>query len=256
MLNDKWKGWEGWVVIGNFVDLRFSIQLYNQVLKIRAVLKATILTVLYVAISELLGAWILIPYWLHKPEFTENYFGLISGILILAVIYFFTEKQTKHLLNLKFKDGLKWNLTGIVSGIFYPFVQYPLISIYNLISKGTHRIGYKFDGYLDFLSFNVVNFISTIILIPIAEELFFRGVIQNKLQEKLNPILSIILSSILFGLMHLKFENLLLNEPMNFQLAYITFFGGLILGTLFHKSKSLIPPILAHLFWNLTVHLC
>ena len=48
----------------------------------------------------------------------------------------------------------------------------------------------------------------------------------------------------------------MLNEPMNFQLTYITFFGGLILGTLFYKSKSLIPAILAHIFWNLTVHFC
>jgi len=225
-------------------------------LTIRAVLQATILTVLYVATSELLGAWVLIPYWLGKPQFTENYFALVSGVLLLPVIYFYTKKHTKPLLNLKFKDNLKWNLTGIVSGVLYPFVQYPLISIYNLISKGTHKIGYKFDGYLDFLSFNAVNFISTIMLIPIAEELFFRGLIQSKLQEKLNPIFSIIISSILFGFMHLKLENLMLNEPINFQLTYITFFGGLILGTLFYNSKSLIPAILAHIFWNLTVYLC
>ena len=225
-------------------------------MKIRAVLQATILTVLYVAISELLGAWVLIPYWLDKPQFTENYFALVSGILLLPVIYYFTKKQTKPLLCLKFKDNLKWNSIGIVSGVLYPFVQYPLISIYNIISKGNHKIGYKFDGYLNFLTFNAVNFISTIMLIPIAEELFFRGLIQGKLQEKLNPILSIIISSLLFGLMHLKLENLMLNEPMNFQLTYITFFGGLILGTLFYKSKSLIPAILAHMFWNLTVHFC
>ena len=225
-------------------------------LTIRAVLQAAILTVLYVATSELLGAWVLIPYWLGKPQFTENYFALVSGVLLLPVIYFYTKKHTKPLLNLKFKDNLKWNLTGIVSGVLYPFVQYPLISIYNLISKGTHKIGYKFDGYLDFLSFNAVNFISTIMLIPIAEELFFRGLIQSKLQEKLNPIFSIIISSILFGFMHLKLENLMLNEPINFQLTYITFFGGLILGTLFYNSKSLIPAILAHIFWNLTVYLC
>ncbi|NQZ38301.1 MAG: CPBP family intramembrane metalloprotease [Crocinitomicaceae bacterium] len=35
--------------------------------------------------------------------------------------------------------------------------------------------------------------------------------------------------------------------------AYIAFFGSLILGSIYSRSKSIGPPILMHVIWNTTI---
>lgn len=70
----------------------------------------------------------------------------------------------------------------------------------------------------------------------IGEEIFFRGGLQ--------PILGIVITSILFGLIHLPFKKALL--PWTF----IAIIMGFVLGFLFAWRGSLIAPITAHFTIN------
>jgi membrane protease YdiL (CAAX protease family) len=64
--------------------------------------------------------------------------------------------------------------------------------------------------------------------------------------------LAILLSSILFASIHLPIDEILFGYgELSFRQAFMTLFGGAIAGLLFYKSKSIIPPILYHMFWNL-----
>lgn len=78
-------------------------------------------------------------------------------------------------------------------------------------------------------------FLSVSILAPLVEELFFRGMIQSTIEKYLPAISGIILSSAIFSLSHFQF-----------QVALPLFIMGLILGTLFKKTGSLIPGIIFH----------
>ena len=112
----------------------------------------------------------------------------------------------------------------------------------------------------------LIFLITGVIFGPIAEEYFFRGFIQNKLQKKYTPFISILISSCLFGSWHfLGGFNTNVMENMNlfsiiaatvidWHQMYITFFGGLILGFIYYKSKSIGPVILMHAIWNLSVY--
>lgn len=61
------------------------------------------------------------------------------------------------------------------------------------------------DLFLELANQNgVFSFMAIVIAAPILEELIFRGIILNGLLKKYSPIKSIIVSSVLFGIVHLN----------------------------------------------------
>lgn len=87
------------------------------------------------------------------------------------------------------------------------------------------------------LLYQVVSAIATIIVAPITEEFLFRGFILQRWAVKWNLPLAVMLSSVLFGFMHLN--------PVG-----LTMFG-LVMATLYIKTRSLLIPIAAHALNNL-----
>jgi len=87
--------------------------------------------------------------------------------------------------------------------------------------------------------FNRGNIISTVILGPVIEEFIFRGIILNKWAETTSNKRALILSSLLFGIVH--FGSLIIPQ----------FIGGLLYGIVYIKTKKLIYPILMHIINNL-----
>jgi membrane protease YdiL (CAAX protease family) len=78
------------------------------------------------------------------------------------------------------------------------------------------------------------------ILAPILEEVICRGIILKGLLKNYSPFIAILVSSTIFGIMHLN--------PWQF----IGAFGiGLINGWVFWKTKNIIIPIVIHLSNNL-----
>ncbi len=80
-----------------------------------------------------------------------------------------------------------------------------------------------------------------VIMAPIFEEIVFRGIIQKGLINKgMNPATAIIIASVVFGLVHAN--------PWQFVGAVLL---GCVLGFVYHRTKSLLLPILLHAFNNL-----
>lgn len=88
-----------------------------------------------------------------------------------------------------------------------------------------------------------------IALAPLAEELFFRGYVLERVGQR--PSEKLMLTSILFGLYHLK--NLMLLSPVGLicQVLYAALIIGPILCLARLKTKSLFWPIVLHSFNNL-----
>lgn len=79
----------------------------------------------------------------------------------------------------------------------------------------------------------------SVLIVPIIEELFFRGFILKNFLKRYSPIYAILLSSIIFAFHHQDIESLL------FYFAL-----GVIFGILFYTSKSLTISTMAHIIWN------
>ncbi|REC47729.1 CPBP family intramembrane glutamic endopeptidase [Chryseobacterium pennipullorum] len=91
----------------------------------------------------------------------------------------------------------------------------------------------------------VVMIIMTVIMAPVFEEVIFRGIIQKGLINKgVEPWKAILYAAIIFGVVH--------GNPWQFISAVML---GCVLGVVYHKTKSLLMPILLHAFNNLTLSL-
>jgi len=83
-------------------------------------------------------------------------------------------------------------------------------------------------------------FLSVAIVVPIVEELMFRGYILDAINRKHGDWTAIIWSSILFGLIHI--------DPF---VGGQAFMGGIIYGWIRIRTGSLLPSIAGHMMWNM-----
>lgn len=91
-----------------------------------------------------------------------------------------------------------------------------------------------------------MNFIEILIVIPIVEELFFRGILFRGFSIKYDQKLAIIFSSILFALIHID-----PNSVTAISQILSAFLLGILLCYIVIYTKSLKIAILIHVFWNL-----
>jgi len=75
---------------------------------------------------------------------------------------------------------------------------------------------------------------------PIAEEVIFRGLMLTTLKKSMHPWVAIVLSSIVFGVVH--------GNPIG--IIYATGMG-ILMGWLFHKTKSIVASCIFHMIYNL-----
>lgn len=86
---------------------------------------------------------------------------------------------------------------------------------------------------------NVLNFLSLVVIAPVLEEVVFRGLLLHRWAYKWNLKTAIIVSSLLFGVMHA--------DPIG------AFVFGVGMCILYLRSQSLYIPILCHSLNNLAV---
>lgn len=86
----------------------------------------------------------------------------------------------------------------------------------------------------------VIRFIATVILAPIAEEVFLRGLIYTRLRNGSNIAVATVVSALVFGLLHGSIIWIL-----------ITFMMGVMLAVVFEKTGSLLYCILIHFANNM-----
>jgi len=86
-----------------------------------------------------------------------------------------------------------------------------------------------------------VTFAGLCIVVPIAEEIIFRGVVQRVFCRNMHPVFAVVLAGILFGVVHLT--------P---QLLPSMIFFGIYVGYLYFATANLTYTMLAHGLLNTT----
>ena len=216
-----------------------------------SIIKSILSTFSFIIFTEIIGIWLLIDFLFDIRELANAYYPLINGIIEITLISLFLIKaQGRNSFSLS-RTHLKYYIIAILIGFSQPLIVSILNSIYDL----TNYITWADISKRYFINRLTINSISFVLLIPISEELFFRNYIQEGLQKNYNPFIAILVTSILFSLLHLKILNLVFNDGvLNTYLAFSTFFGGLMTGTIYYFSKSILPAIILHCIWNLLAH--
>lgn len=168
----------------------------------------------------------------------------IEWISILLIIYilFRTRKEINGIKDstttIFSKISAKtWLLLGITSYIFAlgsglflenTLSDYPLFYILESMNTAEDRI--LFFG---------IDFLTTVIVGPIAEELLFRGIILNRFNKRLPILIAILLSSTLFCLFHPQ------------EAIVSTFIFGITMCIVYLTTDNIIVPITLHMLNNL-----
>lgn len=127
-------------------------------------------------------------------------------------------------------------IMAIVGGAGVSIALNIVIALTNMAGKDT-----TFVEVSDMITSNplFVTIICAGILIPIVEEILFRGLIFNRIKCQYNFLAGLLISSLLFGIYH---GNIV-------QGIYATLLG-IFLGFAYHKTKSILIPIFIHMGGN------
>jgi membrane protease YdiL (CAAX protease family) len=174
----------------------------------------------------------------------EFFKGLELFCLILSCsIAVFVLTFSRHKILEPHKIQIKWIYFAVTLGLIYGCFKF--YSKYFIFS---HVIGSSKEA-------DVTTFIETVffivIVIPLLEEFFFRGILFDDLKRMLGSISAIIITSTFFILLHVKNFN---TNPIHESIA-IMLPGVFIYVYLKIKTNNFLVSALAHISHNATVFL-
>ena len=194
-------------------------------------------------------AWSLYRYFFKFTEFTDEL--LVKPLVfVLPVLLFvvFKEKRRLTSVGVTRKNFFRSILIGIGFGFLFAgeailanIFKYGSLTLTPATAVATNGM-----GMMVILSFATA----------FSEELLSRGFYFSRLYEtSKNLIHSVVMSTLLFVAFHIPIllTSLKFQGPTLILFFITTFVLGLTNSLVYHKTKSLVAPILIHLFWNLTV---
>lgn len=165
--------------------------------------------------------------------------SLICFTIALIPILILTNQTKEYPFDQEEKLPLEHSLGWIVLGFFLAiFVQGIAGAIETYVfkveigSENTQQLVEIAKSFpLFFVVFTIIG--------PILEEIVFRKVIFGALYTRFNFWTAVIVSSLIFGIVHLEIEHLLIYTAMGATFAF-----------LYVKTKRLIVPIITHMLVN------
>lgn len=164
-----------------------------------------------------------------------NFFSLIGTFFVLWIFMKYNDKEPFIKLGFQTKNRLKDFIAGILIGAIIMASGYAIL----LSLEEIHFERILFD--IKEITISILLFI----MVAIAEEVLFRGYILKNLMVSFNKYVALIVSSILFALLHGFNPNIDLFSLTNLFLC------GILLGLSYIYTKNLWFPIALHLSWNL-----
>jgi membrane protease YdiL (CAAX protease family) len=164
------------------------------------------------------------------------YINVASDILINIVIIFIFVKIFRRNQEFKFKVKYKPSIKECLCVLL--FLGAHLLIFSNTIGILIEKIEvskWVVEAFDKILIDPVIAFMSLCVTAPVFEELIYRGIILEKLSKRYNMGVSIVVSAVIFGLIHAN-----LHQGVN------AFFIGLILGFIYIKTNSLLLCMFGH----------
>ena len=163
-----------------------------------------------------------------------QYFDLIGVLLLLWILMRFVDKEPFINLGFSLKGKVNDIILGITLGLLLMAVGYTILILLGEIKF----IGFNYDLK------NIILLFLLFIAVSIAEETYVRGYVLKNLLKSFNPIISLIISSAIFSLLHF------FNPNVNYIALTELFIAGILLGISYVYTKNLWFPIALHLSWN------
>ena len=163
-----------------------------------------------------------------------QYFDLIGIFILLWLFMKYVDKEPFMNMGFEIKGKRNDIILGMTLGLLMMAVGYLV-----LISLGEIQF-LKINYDLSSIIWLFILFIG----VSILEETFVRGYVLKNLLKSFNPIISLVISSGIFSLLHF------LNPNVNYLALTELFIGGIALGISYVYTRNLWFPFAFHLSWN------
>lgn len=162
---------------------------------------------------------------------------IFSFIISLSLVYVFrnfVDRKSFGSLGFSYAHLIPDSIIGLLLGVVLICLGTTVI----FALQGIEWIGRSFDAE--------ELLISTVILLMVSfgEELVFRGYVLRNLMKSFNKWFSLLISSVLFTLVHFSAGQTPVTALFNI------FLGGMLMGIAFIITRSLWLPVCFHFSWN------
>lgn len=230
--------YSNWFFLVIVNSLLFFILKFNDDLHRRRIINA--ISIQQIKLYLVIASIFLIEYYFINNTY-YNIYGASVRSLIVSLYIFLISKNYFNSLFISKIDLKKPLIIAFVSSVFALLILNLQDYLFDLVNRklpienGVYLSDYKL----------LIGFVFYASLPAIFEEIFFRGLIFDKLKLIYSTKNAIIISSILFYLIHLVYGTFL-------SFLYIIPLG-LFLGYLRDRYNNLIYPIVSHFFYNFII---
>ena len=187
----------------------------------------------------LLYTFIDIVLWRKMPVFISEWLNILT-IIICTCIYLVV---LVHKTGLNLKEKLKLNLKSVVLAVCCATFFYLLLDCFiDPVIEGLFPLSEEnYQNTISGLKENIITgLIRVCIIAPVTEEILIRGFVLDSLKRKYSVALALLISTMLFALLH-----------FNMVQTLSALVSGCALGILYLKTDSLASTMLAHSLYNL-----
>lgn len=170
----------------------------------------------------------------------------LQVLLNLLCIYMFRKYLFRFSVkNVFTRKNLRFCLWGIISGIGMClahrliFILFPQIGL-DLLSQ----VGEGYIMSINNYQYSPAIFIYTVLLAPVTEEIFNRGIIFNTAHKRHGNIYAVVVSALLFAIGHYNFMQFISALCMGLLIGYfIVRTGNVYIGIIIHVANNMFSTI-------------
>jgi hypothetical protein len=182
--------------------------------------------------------------WLQVAQ--KPYLALLSQLLTYVAIALYMILLIEGKYHARFGQAIRWNWPGTTGfsfmGIGVLMLGLDLVGRFLPMPKST-----PFDQFFERPMDAYLVAVFAITLGPLMEELFFRGFLYPVLARRIGAAWGILLTGLLFGLIHLP------QYGWSWAAFLIVSLVGVVLTTVRARTKSVAASFLAHVGYNATI---
>lgn len=170
--------------------------------------------------------------------------NVIAGIVIIPVLFIILRNDKKYVKDREEKNVKKiWYIYPCLAGMCMCIAFNWMIDrsrIIDVFPEFNEVAESLYGGKLIF------EILAMVVVAPILEETLFRGIIYGRLKESINTKIAMIVSALIFGIIHGNAVQGIYAFAIGLCLAYIyEKYGHLIAAVIFHASANLVSVIMS-----------
>ena len=169
-----------------------------------------------------------------EQQLIIQFFTFLGTCLVVWLFVRFVDKEEFVAIGLRIKNKFKEFWIGFLIGFIIMVLGFGLLQSLDEI---------QYQGF----EFNLTKIILSVLLfllVALTEEILFRGYILRNLMYSYNKYLALLISSVIFSLVHGFNPNI---DIIGFTNIFLS---GILLGITYIHTKNLWFPIALHFSWN------